>query len=162
MTTGDVISKTDALEPNQYDTDTKLGWLSQLDGKIIDQVILTHEPFGGSRRRLHWKDPFSRDESGPMEDAELHFHHGHEGEEECEHRHGPPYHGLSDEMVVEDPYGEDIYVPYLQAKIALENAETVKYNQNIAVFQSAYQEWTDRYNRTHMPAGNRGQNRFRW
>ena len=166
MTTGEIISKVDRLEPNQYDTETKLQWLSQLDGKIISQVILTHEPFGGRPHRLHWRDPFSRDPNGAMPDLERHCIPrplpDEEDDETEKKTWGPPYHDADDELMVKDPYGEDIYVHYLQAKIAEENAEIVKYNQQKTLFDASYQEWTDYYNRTHMPANNRGGNRLRW
>lgn len=42
MTIAEVISKTDKLCPNQYDTETKLAWLSQLDGRIYDELWKSH------------------------------------------------------------------------------------------------------------------------
>lgn len=166
MTTGEVISKVDRLEPNQYDTETKLNWLSQLDGKIVSQVIMTHEPFCSIPVRRHWRDPFGRDINGAMPDLERHCRPcppaEEDGNEEERKTCWPPYHEMDDELVVEDPYGEDIYCHYLQAKIAEENAEIVKYNQQKMLFDAGYQEWADFYNRTHMPANNRGGNRLRW
>lgn len=155
MTAGDIIAAVDALEPNQYDTDAKLRWLSILDGKIRDQVIFTHEPFGHHHRRMHWRDPLSADNYKPM-DCPVDEEEG----DKCIIK--PPYDDPGDELIVKDPYGSDIYCHYLQAMIALENAESSKYNQQITVFNSAYREWTDMYNRTHMPVQARDGNRFRF
>ena len=43
MTIESIIAKADDLSPNQYSLEQKIGWLSTLDGKIYDEVILTHE-----------------------------------------------------------------------------------------------------------------------
>lgn len=43
MTVWEAIAKVDDLKPNQYDTNTKIGWLSKLDGQIYVEVISTHE-----------------------------------------------------------------------------------------------------------------------
>lgn len=243
MTAGDIISKVDMLEPNQYSTTQKLEWLSTLDGKIIDQVIKTHQFFPGEFPHLHWPDPFDRDwrrwavdppppppplypipmpqpptdsdgkPIGPVppppppgwpfpfpppppppkeeeqateeepttgEDQTSGEDQGAtsvddqtsgdtSGEEEEEEpvppdppKPKPPYTGPTDELIVKDPYGSEIYQHWLQAKIAEENAEIVKYNQQKMLFDAAYKEWTDYYNRTHMPKGARGGNRFRF
>lgn len=42
MTIQEIIAKVDALSPNQYSVEQKIGWLSSLDGKIFHEVILTH------------------------------------------------------------------------------------------------------------------------
>lgn len=43
MTAGEIIARTDELEPNQYETEQKMRWLSALDGQIFEEVIKTHE-----------------------------------------------------------------------------------------------------------------------
>ncbi|MBQ9685165.1 MAG: hypothetical protein IJV41_01280 [Oscillospiraceae bacterium] len=56
-----------------------------------------------------------------------------------------------EQLIVGEPFGEDIYYYYLQAMIAAENSETQRYNKRMTMFNSAYQEWTNWYNRNHMP-----------
>ena len=46
MQIDEIISRVDSLEPNQYDKETKLSWISQLDGKIFAEIILTHDDTG--------------------------------------------------------------------------------------------------------------------
>lgn len=58
----------------------------------------------------------------------------------------------NEELIVTEPYGEDVYYYYLQAMIAAENNETQRYNKRMTMFNSAYQGWTNYYNRTHRPA----------
>lgn len=46
MQIDEIIARVDSLEPNQYDKETKLSWISQLDGKIFAEIILTHDDTG--------------------------------------------------------------------------------------------------------------------
>ena len=43
MTIAEVISKVDALKPNTYTSDDKVGWLSALDARVKTQIIDAHE-----------------------------------------------------------------------------------------------------------------------
>ena len=54
-------------------------------------------------------------------------------------------------LLVPPPYCDDVYTYYLMAQIASHNAETMKYNQYITLYNSAYDQYTTWYNRTHMP-----------
>lgn len=55
------------------------------------------------------------------------------------------------ELLVPDPYAEDIYINYLESRIDKENAEIAKYNVDISLFNQAYQAYADIYNRNNMP-----------
>lgn len=52
---------------------------------------------------------------------------------------------------LENPYNDDLYVYWLQAKIALQNAEIAKYNQQITMFNSKYNEFESMVNRKYFP-----------
>ena len=39
----EIIERVDLMEPNDYSPEQKLHWLSTLDGKLVQEVILTHE-----------------------------------------------------------------------------------------------------------------------
>ena len=43
MTIAELISKVDALKPNTYTTEDKIGWLSSLDARVKSQIIDAHE-----------------------------------------------------------------------------------------------------------------------
>jgi hypothetical protein len=43
MTINDAITEVDTIKPNQYPDEIKVRWLSVLEGKIIDEIILTHQ-----------------------------------------------------------------------------------------------------------------------
>lgn len=180
-TVSDIIAKVDALEPNQYDTPTKIAWLSNLDGQIYEEVIKTHFPdLPPLRRRPRfWGNPLGQKHIGPFEscppeepelpeDEENEEEPGEEDERSCEHSHRRrrrwrwPYFRGDEELLAGSPYGEDMYCFYLQAMIADQNSETAKYNRQIALYNNAYQKFAAWYNRTHMPKGAFGGNRYRY
>lgn len=43
MTIQNAIDRCDETKPNQYTTKQKVAWLSQLDGLVYEEMILTHE-----------------------------------------------------------------------------------------------------------------------
>lgn len=43
MTIIEAINRIDTLKPNTYTPETKIYWLSKLDGIIFDKIIKTHE-----------------------------------------------------------------------------------------------------------------------
>ena len=43
MTIAEAISKVDALKPNTYTPEDKIGWLSNLDARVKTQIIDAHE-----------------------------------------------------------------------------------------------------------------------
>jgi len=48
MTVNDIIAAADLQEPNSYTREEKLRWLSALDGKVREEVLLTHEGYDGA------------------------------------------------------------------------------------------------------------------
>lgn len=69
MTINDVIAYVDELSPNQYTGIQKTAWLSNLDGKIFREVILTHEhacpdlfaAYDDSEDKLLIGEPYAQD-----------------------------------------------------------------------------------------------------
>lgn len=49
-----------------------------------------------------------------------------------------------EELLAPMPYAEGIYCRYLQAMIAAENFESAKYNQQIVLYNGAFQQYRDR------------------
>ena len=43
MTIQEAIDRIDSLKPNKYTVEQKLAWLSELDGMIFHELMLTHE-----------------------------------------------------------------------------------------------------------------------
>jgi hypothetical protein len=108
---------------------------------IIERVDLMEPNDYSPEQKLHWLSTLDgkiyREVIKTHEDAFIAF--------------TGPYQTGDEELIVAAPYGEDIYYYYLQAMIAAENSETQRYNKRMTMFNSAYQEWMNFYNRTHTP-----------
>lgn len=138
MQIDEIIAQVDSLEPNQYEHVTKVSWLSQLDGKIFSEVILTHDCVP---ERLAARTLLDPDSGAPVY---------------------PPYESGSQELIAGAPYGQDMYCYYLGAMIALNNREIAKYSQQMLMFNNAYQEYVNWYNRSRRPRRPGSGNRFRF
>lgn len=55
-------------------------------------------------------------------------------------------------LLVPAPY-DDIYLRWLESQIDYANGEYGKYNNSIAMYNTAYVAFANHYNRTHMPKG---------
>ena len=53
------------------------------------------------------------------------------------------YKSGDEELLIGFPYGESVYCHFIQAMMAAENFEIAKYNQHIAMFESAYGQYRD-------------------
>lgn len=56
-----------------------------------------------------------------------------------------------DTLIVPDTMAEDVYINYLQMRIAKENTEDTKYNQAAGRFNAAYDRFAKWYNVHHRP-----------
>ena len=59
---------------------------------------------------------------------------------------------INTEMLVPAPFDE-LYVRWLEAQIDYANAEYGKYNNSMTMYNSAYQEYENHYNRNYLPKG---------
>ena len=108
---------------------------------IIDRLDLLEPNDYSPEQKLHWLSTL--DGKATLEVIATH----------SKKRHGiPTYQTGDEELLIQAPFGEDIYYYYLQAMVAAENGETQRYNKRILMFNNAYTEWTNWYNRTHLHA----------
>lgn len=114
MTIQEAIQYSDSLHPNGYDQETKISWLSDLDGRIFEEIINTHE------NGIETFTGYTTDTN------------------------------TSTKLLVQEPYS-NLYIPYLISKVDYYNAEISRYNNSSAVYNLAYQDFANWYNRTHMP-----------
>lgn len=54
-------------------------------------------------------------------------------------------------LLAPEPYAEDIYVNFLQAKIAQQNGEDAKYNKAIIFYNDGYTRFAKAYNAANRP-----------
>lgn len=118
MTILEAIKTADDLYPNDYSNDSKLRWLSDFDGKVWRDVILTHHGYHGCKM--------------------------------------PDYNDKTDiastELLIPAPY-TFVYPLYIKMMIHMSDGEVERHKNSVEQWQTAYTEFTNWYNRTHMPIG---------
>ena len=114
MTLGEMVERIIRLRGQQYDTDIMVGWLNEIEGQVVEEVIngavgldITFEP-------LMYE-----------EDAER-------------------------ELTIPDRF-QDVYINYLLSKIDFSNQETERYNNDVIMFNSAFEAYTAWFRRNHIP-----------
>jgi len=127
MTIIQAVNEVDNLKPNMYELTDKIKWLSRLDRRIFEQIILTHE--------------LSEEEQEPYrnDDGDLVF----EGYDENDQ---------DKELIVHEPYDE-LYTHWLSAQIDWNNREFIGFNSSNAMFEATYGAFRNAFNQTHMPKG---------
>ena len=114
MRVAEIIANVDRLRPNQYDSEQKTRWLSEIEGMIAEDVI------------------------NMAEGNELEFDsYNYENDAEKE-------------TMLPNRF-TDIYIHYIKAKIEFYDDETQQYNNEVAAYQSAYDQYAAWYRRNHMP-----------
>ena len=144
MTIQEALDRVDILKPNKIGTDTKIAWLSKVDGEIWQEVIMTHAPDWHLMHRLTENEDDSAD---PRENS-WHF---------------PGYSMETDpntELIVPAPYDESLYTAYLSAQVDIVNQETDKYTNDATLYNAALKQFQAYWNREHMPR--QRVRRFRW
>ena len=76
----------------------------------------------------------------------------HEGGEDVVFSGYDPNSDLNTALLVPPPY-DDIYIRWLETQIDYANGEYGKYNNSMAMYNTAYTAYANHYNRTHMPIG---------
>lgn len=125
----EAITKIDTLKPNSYTQDEKIKWLSTLDGIIKTEIIDTHEKCDKC-----YKTACACRVEGTV-------FYGYNSDT-----------SLDLDLLVPSPYC-DVYIHYLEVQIDYANADYGKYNNSMAMYNSAYSSFERYYNRTHMPKG---------
>ena len=124
MTPYVAIAEADALQPNYYETEQKLKWLTRLDQQIKREILDTHE--------RNAEDPLNFFTEGV----------GYESYAQEDWSAIP--------LLVPPPYDE-IYIHWLCMQIDLYNQEMEKYNNAGALFSAAYDAFAKAWHRSHRP-----------
>ena len=176
MTVIEAINRIDALKPNNYSQDEQVAWLSKIDGIIKEKVIDTHEGADEQTAIAEYiksnADAYENDVQEYMKIYEVDYEEAKANvkfreikyKEAKEHikatRHDIYFAGydpdtdLNAELIAPAPY-DDLYLRWLEAQIDYANGEYGKYNNAITMYNSAYAEFANHYNRHHMPNGNK-------
>lgn len=152
MTIQQVIDDVDLFKPNQYTIEQKISWLSQLDGQIYRELIVLHYPLEEDWKRIGWQWPH------PLEDR-MHVHPCVPYPEDgcscvSSGETFKVYDQMTDmgrELLVPEPYAQDIYRYWLMSQMDIGNHEQTLYAQDHTMFNTALATYSDHYTRTHLP-----------
>ena len=108
----DAITQVDNLKPNQYSVEEKINWLSEIELKIKNEIIDTHEKVSD---KLDKFTQYTEDD-------------------------------VEKDLAVEEPYSV-LYVRYLSMMVDYYNAEFTRYNNSSVMFNLAYNDYANYYNR---------------
>ena len=152
MTIDQAINEVNNLKPNMYELPEKIKWLSRLDRRIFEEILLTHE------LRPEEKEPFlPEDEERPEPPEpnlapwalELRWRPPMPPEEELVFP-GYTEEDQDTELIVGEPYDE-LYIHWLSAQIDRNNMEYIGFNNSNAMFEATYAAFRNAFNRSHMP-----------
>ena len=148
MTLIQAVNEADNLKPNMYGLPEKIKWLSRLDRRVFEEILLTHElseeekaPFHPEGPRVY-ADPGGAWRTRPIQPEEILEFNGYTEDDQDR------------ELIVGEPYDE-MYVHWLSAQIDWNNREYAGFNATNAVFESTWSAFRNAFNRTHMPKGGR-------
>jgi len=128
------------MKPNQFSDEDMARWLSDLDGQVYRDVILTHLPHVPHKPVIY---PLVKIWHGKK-----HKKHHHEHPVTV-----PPYvlpKDAAQKLLIPFPY-QDAYIKYLTAQVDYHNGEFDRYNNAMMMFNTIYQQFADWYNRAHIP-----------
>ena len=130
MTLIQAVNEADNLKPNMYELPEKIKWLSRLDRRVFEEILLAHELSDEE------KEPFMVEIDGKRIFSFCAYN---ENDQEKE-------------LIVKEPYDE-IYVHWLSAQIDWNNREYAGFNATNSVFEATYSAFRNAFNQTHMPKG---------
>lgn len=132
MTVAGIIEQYNSERPNQVLDSVKVGWLKKLESMIVKEVINTHEHDLTDNSKLELTVSGSTlfiKKSGSLSNHIDTF-------------------DMDTELLVPEPY-DDVYIYYLDQRIALQNNDTKRYNVSSAQYNNAYLCYQQYFNRTY-------------
>lgn len=114
MKIANLLAMCDENKPNQYDTASKMQWLNEVEGIVVDEIL-------------------NKAEGKDIEFTGYDYDH----DAECE-------------LLVPDRYC-DLYLNYLYCKIDYMNAEYARYDNEVAMYNAAFEAYAGYYRRNHIP-----------
>ena len=114
MRLGELIETVIRTRGRQYSEDIMTGWLNEIEGQVIDEVINKAEGYDLKFKPMTYEL-----------DAER-------------------------ELSVPDRF-QDVYINYMLSKIDFHNQETERYNNDVVMYNSAYDAFASWFRKNHMP-----------
>lgn len=153
MTINEIVDMIDRQKPNAYDLKDKIHWLDQLDRMAWREVISTHEGEPPERK------PIDPDEAQSWQALDMwpprpprpeppETFEGYKWADDNDLQDGDTVLLIPDEF-------RQVYVFWMGAMIDYANQEMTRYTNSMIMFNTAYADYANAWNRTHMPLGAR-------
>jgi hypothetical protein len=160
------INHLDAVKPNGYSQTEKIRWLSTLDGIVKAEIIDNHEikvEFVENKttgkldlyvfdKLIDSFDVIAKGEYKSEKTGLIFTDKQKMIEAACAFNGYTENTALTTELLIPHPYDE-VYIRWLESQIDYANGEYGKYNNSMAMYNTAYVAFQNYYNRTHMPIG---------
>ena len=146
MTPEKAIQLADEMKPNMMSAEVKYQFLNEIEGKVFHEVIMTHE-HDEDAECPHYEPPTPGETEEAEEENESEEETEEETEEESEEEEAEDEPA---EMLAPSPY-DMLYVYWLMCQIDHVNQEMDKYNNDRGLFENAWGNFADYWNRTKMP-----------
>lgn len=114
MTVGELIETIIRLRGQQYGEDIMMGWLNEIEGQVIDEVVNRAEGYDVEFKHLSYDS-----------DAEK-------------------------RLTIPERF-QDVYINYMLSKIDYHNQETERYNNDVIMYNSAYDAYAAWFRRENRP-----------
>ena len=114
MTVGELIERIIMLRGRQYDEDIMVGWLNEIEGQGVDDVVNRAEGYDMVFKPLSYAQDTER------------------------------------QLTIPERF-QDAYINYMLSKIDYHNQETERYNNDVVMYNSAYDAYAAWFRRTHKP-----------
>lgn len=132
MTVAGIIQQYNAERPNSIDDELKVGWLRKVEQMIISEVITQHEHDLEDTSELSLNVVGSVlyiEKAGNLTEHIASF-------------------GMDTELLVPEPY-DDLYLFYLDQRIAYNNNDSRRYNAAVTQYNNALLTYQQYFNRSY-------------
>lgn len=134
MKAAGIIEQYNAERPNTVDDAVKLLWLRKCERMIANEIIMWHEHDKADEAELELRVEGSTLYIVPAGTIEDHINSF----------------DMNSEMLVPEPY-DDLYIYYIDQRIALNNNETRRYNAAVQSYNNALLTYQQHFNRLNAP-----------
>ena len=146
MLVSEIIYRYNSERPNEVEDSRKLAYIRQVEKYILNECVKTHEMDSRIdsiiRNRI--------DELNKYAETEEEYEVVNKALTESDFNKYFEYFDGNYELLADEPY-DDMYIHYIDMKIASAQNEQKRYNAASTMYNNCYITFQDSYNRTHLP-----------
>lgn len=131
MTVAGIIEQFNTERPNTLDDTVKVNWLKKFEQMVINEVIIQHDHDLEDENKVSLIVKGSTLKITPAGSLSAHI----------------DSFGMDSELIIKEPY-DDVYIHYLDQRLASMNNDTKRYNVASQNYNNAYYAFQQYFNRT--------------